>query len=276
MPIPKPRYYISAYAIAVREGFKGSVTEWLASLKGEKGYGIPPGGTAGQILKKKSNSDYDFEWGETIDPDAAVPPGGTAGQVLQKESDTDYDASWKAIVIPGGTVTSVDGISPVNGDVSITIIGQTDPTTATPGNIKQKYFNETAKKLFICTAAAEGAYTWTEVGAAITVDAAIDADSENPVQNKVIYIELGNKQTKHKTETATVEVADWDSQDNTAMINVTGITTTNLIDVRYAPASYDDWIANGVRFVSQGNGTLTLKARTIPSTDIDVNIVIWD
>lgn len=276
MPIPKPRYYISAYALAVKEGFEGTVKEWLDSLKGEKGYGVPPGGTTGQILKKKSNTDYDFEWGGTIDPAAAVPAGGTTGQYLKKNSDADYDAEWENINIPGGTVTQVDGIDPVSGNVSLTIIGQTAPTTATVGFVKQKYFNETTNKLYICTAAEEGNYTWTEVNAAVTVDAAIDADSENPVQNKVIYIELGNKQTKHKTETATVEVADWDSQDNTAMINVTGITTTNLIDVRYAPASYDDWIANGVRFLSQGNGTLTLKARTIPSTDIDVNIVIWD
>ena len=43
-------------------------------LKGEKGYkgdkgdSIPSGGTTGQFLKKKSNTDYEYEWGtiETI------------------------------------------------------------------------------------------------------------------------------------------------------------------------------------------------------------------
>lgn len=274
MPIPKPRYYISAYAIAVREGFEGSITEWLASLKGEKGYGIPPGGTAGQILKKKSGDDYDFEWGGTIDPKAAVPAGGGAGKILKKSSSDDYDTEWGDI--DGGTVTQVDGIDPVNGDVPLTIIGQTAPTTATVGFVKQRYFDITAAKLYICTAANEGAYTWTEVSAAITVDAAIDANSENPVQNKVIHIELDGKQEKHKAVSLTIGTSDWDTQDNTATVNVSDVTATNLVDVRYAPASYDDWIANGIRCLSQANGTLTLKARTIPAVSIDVNIVIWD
>lgn len=46
----------------------------ILMLKGEKGYkgdkgdSIPSGGTTGQFLKKKSNSDYDYVWAtfETI------------------------------------------------------------------------------------------------------------------------------------------------------------------------------------------------------------------
>lgn len=49
----------------------------ILMLKGEKGYkgdkgdSIPSGGTTGQFLKKKSNSDYDYEWDtfETITND---------------------------------------------------------------------------------------------------------------------------------------------------------------------------------------------------------------
>lgn len=33
-------------------------------LKGEKGEGIPTGGTTGQFLKKKSNTDYEYEWAD--------------------------------------------------------------------------------------------------------------------------------------------------------------------------------------------------------------------
>ena len=274
MPIPKPRYYISAYAIAVREGFKGSVTEWLASLKGEKGYGIPPGGTAGQILKKKSGDDYDFEWGGTIDPKAAVPAGGGAGKILKKSSSDDYDTEWGDI--DGGTVTQVDGIDPVNGDVPLTIIGQTAPTTATVGFVKQRYFDATANKLYICTAAAEGNYTWTEVSAAVTVDAAMDPDSENPVQNKVIYIALNGKQPQHKKTTVTIATTDWNSQDNTAAVNVADVTASNDLVVTYAPASYSAWINNGVRFISQAAGTITLQAESIPNTSIDAVILILD
>lgn len=40
--------------------------------KGDKGYGIPYGGIAGQVLKKKSNTDYDYEWDDII-PIAFIP-----------------------------------------------------------------------------------------------------------------------------------------------------------------------------------------------------------
>ena len=55
------------------EYFRKPIVKTLM-LKGEKGYkgdkgdGIPSGGTTGQFLKKKSNSDYDYVWAtfETI------------------------------------------------------------------------------------------------------------------------------------------------------------------------------------------------------------------
>ena len=37
----------------------------IIMLKGEKGYkgdSIPSGGTSGQFLRKKSNTDYDYAW----------------------------------------------------------------------------------------------------------------------------------------------------------------------------------------------------------------------
>ena len=70
----------SAYEVAVDEGYSGTEEEWLASLvgpqgekgadgdkgdkgdKGDMGIGIPSGGTAGQVISKKSGTDYDLEW----------------------------------------------------------------------------------------------------------------------------------------------------------------------------------------------------------------------
>ena len=36
--------------------------------KGDAGEGVPEGGTTGQVLKKKSNTDFDTEWGEAASP----------------------------------------------------------------------------------------------------------------------------------------------------------------------------------------------------------------
>lgn len=89
---------------------------------------MPTGGTAGQVLKKKTAADYDTEWadesaglptpdsagqvltaGEDLTPEwqtpqegHTVPAGGTAGQVLTKKTATDYDVEWKTPETGGG------------------------------------------------------------------------------------------------------------------------------------------------------------------------------
>ena len=89
---------------------------------------MPTGGTAGQVLKKKTATDYDAEWadesaglptpdsagqvltaGEDLTPEWKtpqeghnIPSGGTAGQVLTKKTATDYDVEWKTPDTGGG------------------------------------------------------------------------------------------------------------------------------------------------------------------------------
>lgn len=54
---------------------------------GEPGKGIPTGGTIGQILAKKSNSDYDTEW-----KDAPSGGGGVEEKVVEHETnDTTFE-----------------------------------------------------------------------------------------------------------------------------------------------------------------------------------------
>ena len=54
--------------------------------KGDKGEGVPTGGTIGQVLRKKSNEDYDFEWGA----------GGTGGDTIIKDvTPIENSNSWQ-------------------------------------------------------------------------------------------------------------------------------------------------------------------------------------
>ena len=69
---------------------------------GQDGVGVPSGGSSNEVLKKKSNTDYDTEWG-TVE---ALPTGGTTGQVLRKKTNTNYDVEWAD---ESGAVLSVDG-----------------------------------------------------------------------------------------------------------------------------------------------------------------------
>lgn len=64
--------------------------------KGDTGEGVPSGGTTGQVLKKKSNTDYDTEWVNESGGGSGLPSGGIVGQLLRKNSANDGDASWSS------------------------------------------------------------------------------------------------------------------------------------------------------------------------------------
>lgn len=76
----------------------------IAIMKGDKGDGVPDGGTTGQVIKKTADG---TEWGDT-----GVPDGGSAGQVLKKtESGTawgDVDISSKCETLLTNTDVSVN------------------------------------------------------------------------------------------------------------------------------------------------------------------------
>lgn len=90
---------------------------------GAAGVGVPSGGSTGQVLKKKSGTDYDTEWGAA--PGQGVPTGGTTGQILAKKSSTDYDTEWqnapsvsdKADKVTGATSGDFAGLD-ANGNLT--------------------------------------------------------------------------------------------------------------------------------------------------------------
>ena len=106
---------------AADQALENSLTEYVDNqLEVAMGdvHSIPAGGTAGQVLGKKSATDYDTEWvdqtgggtpgpegpqgprgpegpqGPKGDPGPGVATGGTAGQVLSKVDSTDYNTQW--------------------------------------------------------------------------------------------------------------------------------------------------------------------------------------
>lgn len=87
--------------------------EWVAipAIKGENGEGVPTGGTTGQALVKKSNTDYDTEFKTLSATDVGAYP------------DTNPSGYTSNI----GTVTSVNNVSPVSGNVTIPV-GDTLPS----------------------------------------------------------------------------------------------------------------------------------------------------
>lgn len=55
-----------------------ATSTWDPVIVGARGEGVPPAGTTNQILRKKSNTDYDVEWATVaVSPEIAQDTDGT-------------------------------------------------------------------------------------------------------------------------------------------------------------------------------------------------------
>lgn len=94
----------SAYEVAVDNGFAGTETQWLASLKGETGAQGPQGATGPQGPQGATGATGaqglqglqgpQGPQGATGPAGPGIAVGGTTGQVLVKSSNSDYATQW--------------------------------------------------------------------------------------------------------------------------------------------------------------------------------------
>lgn len=86
----------SAYEVAVANGFEGDESTWLASLVGPKGTRGPAGadGADSTVPGPAGADGADGPAGADGADGEGVPTGGTAGQILSKTTETDYDTQW--------------------------------------------------------------------------------------------------------------------------------------------------------------------------------------
>lgn len=97
---------LSAYEVAKSNGFEGTESDWLASLKGDKGdSGMPSeDGSAGQVLMTDGQGGH--YWGDTAPGNAIADV--TLNESLSDETKnvlaiTDYDDGVKLLELPRGT-----------------------------------------------------------------------------------------------------------------------------------------------------------------------------
>lgn len=72
--------------------------------------------------------------------------------------------------------------------------------------------------------------------------------------------------------TITLASANWSS--NTQTVNVTGMTATGVVMVSPDPTDQSAYTSAGILCTAQAAGTLTFTCDTVPSGDIDVNVVM--
>lgn len=107
----------SAYQVAVDEGYTGTEAQWLESLKGAKGDKGDTGETGATgpqgeqgIQGIQGETGTKGDKGDKGDTGPGIAQGGTAGQILRKKSSTDYDTEWGNNGIEDTEFTSIKTI----------------------------------------------------------------------------------------------------------------------------------------------------------------------
>ena len=72
--------------------------------------------------------------------------------------------------------------------------------------------------------------------------------------------------------TVSLTTSGW--SNNSKQVTVSGVTSSNDVIVSPAPASYDDFVAAGIKCTAQSSNKLTFSYSTAPTSTITVNVLI--
>lgn len=104
-----------------------------------------------------------------------------------------------------------------------------------------------------------------------------DNDNDTSIATTAYVMREANKRQVNKIAlTVTLTTGGWNSSTLQQTVSASGVTASNLVEVSPAPANWEAAAASGVYCLSQGSGSLTFKCKSIPATNIVINVVIWN
>ena len=195
--------------------------------QGPAGQGIPAGGATGQVLVKRSSTDYDTNW--------ATPTGGGTGGGTPDAHASTHASGGSDPITPAaiGAATSTHNhtgtYAPVNHAATATTYGKA--TSTSYGHVKLSTATNSTSGLSDGTAATPSA-----VKAAYDLAAGkADADHNHDDRYALIDHTHGGSGGSVEYVTITVPASGWTAADGsyTQQVAVTGVVNTDYITAKY-------------------------------------------
>jgi hypothetical protein len=195
---------------------------------------------------------------------------------------TTGNAATATKLSPGATI-GLSGVTSTaqtfDGSANVTI-----PITAVPGSIVTGSVNHATE----CTTAdnysdtGQIAISLNKKQNSLTFDTTPTSGSNNPVTSGGIYTALATKSDLSlDPQIITLSAASWNSTAHTITVSVTGVTATSNQEILPLLATSTANITNNTNLASAGiydygqaAGTITLYATTVPTTDLQVRVIV--
>lgn len=111
-------------------------------------------------------------------------------------------------------------------------------------------------------------------GAVISADTDVLALKSDVYTKTETDTKLDDKQDKAIATSVTLSGSGWNSGSQT--VSASDVTADNNVIVTPAPASHDAYGDAGIRATAQASGSLTFEATTEPTSDVTVNLLIFN
>ena len=256
----KPTYYLTAYGIALKHGFKGTEEEWLISL------------TAFYLAQKAGFTGTVDEWLKVLNDPV---PRFSIGEVKTLEGGSEATVSITGdkenpilnFGIPRG-LGMEDALPLVGGKMKGAVDMDSHgihnlPEPKAEGDAVNQKYADAIKKI------AQDAGTAAQNAQSTANNAKTAADKAATAAGKALTAAV------YKTNaTITLSANGWAEKEQT--VNVPGVTTDEDCDVLITPGNvgYLSYLDCVVRGKEQGDGTVTFICEDVPEEDVSANIMI--
>ncbi len=229
---------------------KTGTTKTVEVLDGENGEGISEGGTTGQILKKKSNEDYDTEWKDNTYDDVSNKPKVNNVELVGNKSlaDLGIKQTYNKSDIGLGNVDNIRQysennpppypVNSVNGQTGTVVIDTHDDLIPTQASSTNKLTTENFVNSTVATSTAtfRGTYNSLAELEQVTADEndygfVVGTDSAgNTVYNRYKYAS-GTWVFEYALNNSSFTAAQWEAIQSGITSLLVGQITTNKNDI---------------------------------------------